>query len=139
MRKLIIVILTFTSSVNLTAQFTDSVLQINKRDYLDRFKWQRTTGYVLFIGGAITTGIGLLTSFKEGFDVTPSESDSKNGEDITIAGAALMASSIPFFIGYTSAKRKAMSLSVKTEKALLLSNTGFSYIHIPSLNLKIRL
>lgn len=141
MKKIHLIIIAIAISFPSIGQQVDSIPKLNKEDYLIKSKRQKTTGFILLGGGLLTTGIGFAIGVGEGLGnlFVPEQDRSNNGEGIAIAGLVIMGSSIPFFIASSSSRKKAISISLKNEKASLIGNNGFSYTLVPSLSVKMRL
>ena len=118
---------------------------LNKQEYLKKSKKQSTIALATGIPGVALLTIGGIMSMSE-FDngllpgqTEESKCNSKTGEVLLIAGGALCITAIPFQIASAKNKLKALSLSFRNEKAVLVQKNGFSNRSIPSLTLKIKL
>ena len=96
--------------------------------YLQKSKSQKTRGVVL-LGIGVTT-LALLSKGETDFDILPV---------LAIGGIAATVVSIPVLISASINKRKAMSLSVKEEKALLLSKGSFTQRSFPAISVRLNL
>ena len=118
------------SSTSFGQQTNSSFL--TKQDYLQKTKRQKTTAKILLGGGILSFGVGFAT-------IGGKQTHSIDNGIIIIAGTGAMFTSIPFFISASKNKKKAMSMSLKSQLVPQFQGTGFTYTPLPSLNLKIAL
>jgi len=135
-----------------TTSFCQQVVQkhsLTKADYLQKSKKQKKTGSILLVGGA---GL-MITAFiiprgelvHDGICVGWYCSDKYKNDGIKsaffIAGGLAALASIPFFITSGKNKRRAnaISASLKTDNASIVSGYSLTRINYPALSIKIAL
>jgi hypothetical protein len=139
MKKIIAIIFFFTISTLCFSQQIDSLPVLTKQDFLQKSKSQKTTAWIMLVGGAILTGTGMAIGVNESTDAVVSPFTLEPGPVLLITGSVFMLSSIPLFMAANKNKKKAMSLTIKNEKALQLHKQKFVYKSIPSISLKVAL
>ena len=87
---------------------------LTKDDYLQKSKKQKTTGWILFIGGTTMAVIGGLV-FSDNFDYG-SDAETDASGYLVLGGVFVDLLSIPFFISSSKNARKAASISLETQK-----------------------
>jgi len=90
---------------------------LTKDDYLQKSKKQKTTGWILFIGGTTMAVIGGLV-FSDNFDYSSNVATDASGY-LVLGGLFVDLLSIPFFISSAKNNRKAASISLNTQKLSL--------------------
>ncbi len=138
MKKIFFFLLLLNLSITSFSQQTKSSPTLTKQDYLKKSKGQNSTAWLLMVGGISVLGVTMIVEAtsvcigggcqKKTFPIIP--------VGIGIAG---IAGSVPFFIVSAKNKRRAMSISFKTEKAPLLQKSSLINESVPSLTLKISL
>ena len=132
-------------TINVFSQQTGASPDLTKQDYYQKSKNQKTVALATGIPGVALLTIGGVMSMSEfGNGLLPGQSEqsknnSKTGEVLMIAGAALCIVAIPFQIASAKNKLKSLALTFRNEKAVLAQKGGFVNQQIPSLTLKIRL
>jgi hypothetical protein len=96
--------------------------------YLQKSKSQKITGFIL-LGIGVTT-LALLSKGETDFDILPV---------LAIGGITATVVSIPLLISAHINKRKAVSLSVKEEKAFILHHGSFVQKSFPSISVRLDL
>jgi hypothetical protein len=96
--------------------------------YLQKSKSQKITGFIL-LGIGVTT-LALLSKGETDFDILPV---------LAIGGITATVVSIPLLISAHINKRKAVSLSVKEEKAFILHHGSFAQKSFPSISVRLDL
>lgn len=144
MRKIIICILLFLVHSSLFSQQTDPELTLTTEDYLKKSKKQENAGLILLIGG--------LAVFATGAILPGSESNNCNDpifcsvEDLTtegikasfkVVGVLSAIGSIPFFIESGKNRRMAASLTLSTQRIILMDKRNLVYTSFPALEIKI--
>jgi len=141
MKKTTIFLLLAIFSISSICQQTGRSTTLTKEDYLKKSKSKKTAAWLFLAGG----GAMMIT----GFAIPEGEpefnllclcyvGENSGGKGLLIAGGVLsMGTSIFFFKSSAKNKRKAMELAFKNESAHLITESGFAYRTIPSLNLKI--
>jgi hypothetical protein len=135
MKKIILFAMLLIMSASSFGQQTNSHPALNKQDYLQKSKNQKTIAWVMLGGGAALILLGDLI----GNSNESSFNDAGTGVVIAGVGALSMLGSIPLFIASGKNKRKAMSMSFKNEMIPQLHNSSFVNRSLPSLSLKISL
>ncbi len=110
---------------------------IDKTGYLQKSKNQKTAAWILLGGGVGISVLGLTQ-----INVAGSNSGTVNnttGTAILATGVVASLTSIPFFVASQKNKKKALSLSFKTEKMQQLIHAGYVNKYVPSLNFTIGL
>ena len=145
MKNIIVFALLMMSLVASFGQPISTGTSLLNPDLYQKSKNQKTVALATGIPGVALLTIGGVMSMSE-FDngLLPGQSEqSKNnsntGEVLMIAGAVLCIVAIPFQIASSKNKLKALALSFRNEKAVLVQKGGFVSQQIPSLTLKIRL
>lgn len=140
MRYFLLAILLFVSIIS-NAQETTSV----KADLLAKAKKQNTAGWVLLGTGFTATTVGLIVGMNEvttdiAFALTFQEHESKSTSTVwLIAGSAMMASSIPFFLASSRNRKKVATAFMRMESGLELKNASLVPSSFPALGLRISL
>jgi len=96
--------------------------------YLQKSKSQKTVGFILLGVGATT--LAILSKGETDFDVLPV---------LAIGGLAATVISVPLFISAGKNKRKAMSLSMKKEKAFFPHGGSFAQKSFPAVSIRLNL
>lgn len=135
MKKILFTFLLVVVSTISFTQTTNPSRPVTREDYLAKSKKQRTTGWVLLVGGTGLIGAGLLI----GDSKESSFSDAAFGAVIGVVGFLSMIGSIPAFIASGKNKRRGMSLSFKNETAPHIQKMSIVSHPVPSLSLKISL
>jgi hypothetical protein len=122
--------------------FSQEVL--SKQDYLEKSRNQKKTGKILLAGGSVLSAIGLgivLGNLNGLFDPSQPEpnNDGTVGEVLGYSGLVIAATSIPLFIASSKNKKKAMSMTLDSQKIPQMKNNNFVYRAIPSLTIKLNL
>lgn len=103
---------------------------------MSKSREKKTAAFILLGGGAAFTAGGALL-FNNG--LANGDGKSVLGFFMTGVGIGSMCTSIPFFIGAHKARKRAMSMSMKTENTSLLYKNAFSGQFYPALVLQIPL
>ena len=121
-----------------TATTLCSFSQVNsteaKTDYLKKSKHQKTAGWILLCGGALSASLGSVR-----VNSNYGGTDNSNSHAFLIVGLAAIGASIPLFIASSHNKHKSASIGLKNEPVPQVQSGGLVYHRIPSLTLKIRL
>jgi formate hydrogenlyase subunit 3/multisubunit Na+/H+ antiporter MnhD subunit len=118
---------------------------VEKTNYLQKSKNQKTGAFVLLGVGAALDIAGIITTTsnasKEFDHIYSGESSVNHGSEVAlyIAGTVCLAGSLTLFILSKSNKKKAMSLSIEPEQFRQLRKTSFYTLNYPALTMKIRL
>ncbi len=128
LRKIFVLTIVLALAVPLFSQETFPKDSVTSDYYLQRSKSQKISGFI-FLGIGVTT-LALLSKGDTDFDILPA---------LAIGGIAATVVSIPLFISSGKNKRKAMSLSVKNEKAFILRNGSFTQKSFPALSVRLSL
>ena len=148
MKQVMFFIIYLLFYITVSAQQTDTTIQMSRQDYLQKSRGQKTVGRILLGGGALLYMISVLVATDDivgvldgiGNPNPPEDKDNSGLSDVLfITGTVAIVSSIPLFISAGKNKRKAASLSFKTEKYQQLSGEKIVWHRIPSLSLKINL
>jgi len=147
MKKIILFAMLLIMSTMSFSQQTNSHPVLNKQDYLQKSKNQKTAAWVLVGGGAALMVTGVVvwvndinrTAETDPFGAIVEAYTSTSGYWVIAAGLVAAAGSIPLFIASAKNKRKAMSMSFKNETVPQLQNGSFVNRSVPSLSLKISL
>ena len=130
MRKLFLFSLLLALFATSLAQQTNSSSALTKQDYLQKSKRQKTTAKILLGGGFVT--------FISGAATMGGKCSENVGSHILIgAGFTAMIISVPVFISASKNKRKAISMTLKSQLVPQFQETGFIHRAVPSLHLKI--
>lgn len=108
MKQIFILILLTTSLENTFSQQNDSLKSLPKTDYLQKSKHQKTAAWVVLVGGVTLATTGAIIVANE---PVLGPSGGNGGEVLFVAGIAVAAASIPFFIVSAKNRKKARSLS----------------------------
>lgn len=117
---------------------------LHKQDFLTKGLHHRHAANAMLWGGmalAITgMGISNHNNYEPGFwGGRRNKKYNHTGDIIAITGLTSMAGSIPLFVSYHINKRKARSLSLKTESVPVITGQSISNHPLPSLSLKMSL
>jgi hypothetical protein len=123
--------------------------EMNKQDYLDKSRKQKTTGYILLGGGVTLLVVGSIIYMTNGVELVGSciglncSSSAANGVGsgvamITIGGLAALGS-IPFFISSSKNINKAVHLSFRNEPTNIPKYAGNIPRSVPSITYSIHL
>ncbi len=146
MKKFLLTLTLLFFVFNLFSQSKTSV-GLSKDDYIKKSKNQKKVGWILLGGGAalVATGLIIPQGESEGIDICPVTllcEEYKNDEikaAFGLTGFVSMLSSVPFFVASGKNKRRAVSVSLKTEKAAYLNNYSLVRNSFPALRIKINL
>jgi len=108
---------------------------VSKEDYLQKSKKQKTTAWLLFVGGSVVSFVG-LTQLNFAGSAT-GDVNNTAGAVLFFAGAATAVGSIHFFSAAKRNRYRAMSVSFKNQSIPQLLKNNFQIKAIPSLNLQI--
>lgn len=143
MKKATILLLLLTFSIVSFCQQTKRSTTLTKEDYLQKSKNKKTAAWLFLTGGGamVITGFVIPEGEPEfNFLCLCNVGENSGAKGLLIAGGVLsMGTSIFFFKSSAKNKRRAMELAFKNESAPLITESGFAYRTIPSLNLRIRL
>ena len=149
MKKLIFLLSFIAATACCFAQETDITKPLNKNDYLQKSKNQKTAAWVMLGVGAALDAAGIAKTLSNAskevdyiFGQPQQQAVSVNhGAEyaLYIAGTAALATSLTLFIAAKRNKTKAASLSFKNELAPQLQSSTVHYSPVPSLSLKIKL
>ena len=121
-----------------TATTLCSFSQVNsteaKTDYLKKSKHQKTAGWILLCGGALSASLGSVR-----VNSNYGGTDNSNSHAFLIVGLAAIGASIPLFIASSHNKHEAAALSLENEGAPQIRGSSLVYHSIPSLTLKFKL
>lgn len=137
MKKNILVLLFAHVTVICLSQTVDNTTPSIEKNYLQKSKNQKIAAWILLGGGIGVSVIGLTQ-----INVAGSDNGSVNNTPGTVllaTGLAASLTSIPFFISSQKNKKRALALSIKTEKMLQLTKNNYAYMPVSSLTLKIKL
>ena len=139
--KSVTLIIMLIFSMTVFSQQTTPPPAVNT-DYLKKSKTQKTIGWVLAGGGTVTalvslTSFNFLNIFRSMFGDEEGDDNIKRGETAFYIGSLAALSSIPFFIASSKNKKKAASLSFKTQRIPGLQQRNFVYHSYPALSLKL--
>lgn len=124
----------FITCSNLLIAFNCFCQSVESTDYLKKSKKQKTAAWVLLGVGVLSTALGSVQTNPTGY--WGGETTHSNNTVLLIVGAAAIGSSIPLFIAASKNKKKAMSVSLKTENMRLMNKNYSIYTKtIPSLSL----
>ena len=116
---------------------------LTKTDYLKKSNHQKTTGIVLATSGSLLATIGLvmtLSNVSGLFDPNdPPRYNSNTADVLGYSGLAIAAASIPFFIASSKNKKRAFSISLKSNVVPDIANQKIVYQSIPSVFMSINL
>jgi hypothetical protein len=123
--------------------------EMNKQDYLDKSRRQKTTGFILLGGGVTLLVVGSIIYMTNGVELVGSciglncSSSAANGVGsgvamITIGGLAALGS-IPFFISSSKNINKAVHLSFRNEPTNIPKYAGNIPRSVPSITYSIPL
>jgi hypothetical protein len=139
MKKVVLSIVTAVFIFKSFGQQTNPAAASSKQDYLTKSQKQKTgawgllgIGTVMLIGGAYIAG-------HETFDNDGNDSGVAAAGVVAAMGVAAMIGSIPLFIASGKNKRKAASISFKSERFQYLKNNSLVYKPMPAVSLKINL
>lgn len=143
MKKATIFLLLLTFSIVSFCQQTKRSTTLTKEDYLQKSKKKKTAAWLFIAGGSamLITGFAIPEGEPElNFPCLCYVGENSGTKGLLIAGGIIaMGTSIFFFKSSAKNKRKAMELAFKNESVPLITENGFAFRTIPSLNLKIRL
>jgi hypothetical protein len=127
-----------------SSQSTNAV-RPSKDDYLQKSKKQKKVGRILLGGGAALIATGVIIPKGESQGYGPCLQliceEFKNDEIksvLFLTGGLSMLSSIPFFIVSGKNKRRAVSVSMKTERASYINSYTLVRNSFPAIALKIK-
>lgn len=124
-----LLLIIFTSSFS---QSTQDKLPANENDYLKKSKNQKTAAWILVGVGSLSTLLGTV-------QVNPDYGENNNSTFLLVGGLVALGASVPLFIASAKNKKKAMSLTFKSENIRQILNSSIVNRNIPSLNLKLDL
>lgn len=145
MKKNFLFVLVLSVSATTFCQQTQPKTSLTRENYLQKAKKQNATAWVLLGSGFAVTSAGIITGINGTADEFAGIFTGENSNTLEVGGVmiytglAAMAGSIPFFIASSRNKKRAMSLSLKNEKAQLFSKQSFVNHSIPSISLKLSL
>lgn len=141
MKKYLYFILLLIFSVTLFCQQSNPSPTLTKQDFLQKNKKQKKAARIMMGGGATLILTSILIPkgeiVRESF--WPEYKNDGIKSSFFFCGTLSMLSSIPFFISSAKNKKKAMSLSFKTQQQPQLQTNKVKYTAIPSLSIKIGL
>lgn len=124
---------------------TTPASSLNKQDFLTKGLHHRHAANAMLWGGfaLVVTG-GIIDAYSNYgslamFSMRKKKKYDHTGGIIAVTGLTSMVGSIPLFISYHSHKRKAGSLSLKTESVPVITGQSISNHPFPSLCLKMSL
>lgn len=105
-------------------------------DYLEKSRKQKTTAWILLVGGGVVSSIGMVIGMSEMFtDLFDAATDRGSaGPVLLVAGVASMAGSIPLFIASGKNRKKAAGELVLK----WVPGPGF-VTHFPAIGIRIKL
>ncbi len=116
---------------------------VEKIDYLQKSKNQKTAAWVLLGVGAALDIAGIFTTASNAnkeFNFTDPESVNHGGEiALYAAGTACLAGSLTLFIMAKKNKMKAMSITIDAQQFRQLKSNNLYTVHYPALTMRIRL
>jgi hypothetical protein len=124
-----LLLIIFTSSFS---QSTQDKLPAIENDYLKKSKNQKTAAWILVGVGSLSTLLGTV-------QVNPDYGENNNSTFLLVGGLVALGASVPLFIASAKNKKKAMSLTFKSENIRQILNSSIVNRNIPSLNLKLDL
>lgn len=132
MKNVLVFVVMTLISIQIFAQHFTSKSRYDRM--MSKSRERRTTAFILLDGGAVVTAGGALL-FNSGL----SNGDGKSVLVFFLTGVGIgsMSASIPFFAGAHRARKKAISMSIKTESTSLLYKSGFSRQFYPALTVQI--
>jgi hypothetical protein len=138
MKKILFnVVFASLTAVTFSQQISSSAT-IDKTDYLQKSKHQKTTAWILLGGGAVLIGGSLISAISE---VAKSkyffDANTTGSTILFFTGIAAAGSSIPFFISSGRNKGRAMSLSLKEETIPAVTGRSFVNRSYPAASVKI--
>lgn len=140
MRNILLLLLLSAFLLKANSQTTAT---LTKEDFLKKSKNQKTAAWVMLIGGAVTTTIGVGVAVGGGLDCAFGDpgcgKDQTLADVLAISGSAAMLGSIPLFIAAGRNKKKAMSVSLSGQPASRIIKNNLAYKTVPSITLKIGL
>ncbi len=116
------------------SQQTTTSPTLTKQDYLLKSKHQKTAAWILSGAGVLSTSLGSVQTNPD-----YGGSDNSGSTVLLVSGLTAIGGSIILFVASSKNKKKAMSMSFKTQSVPQLINNNFVYRYTPSLNLKIKL
>jgi hypothetical protein len=134
MKKTLVLVCLVMLSMQIFAQHFKSMSRSERM--MSKSRERRRAGFIFLGAGAASTAAGLWL-FDNGLKTD--DPSSIVGFYMVAAGGCSMGISIPFFISAHHTRKKALSLSMKTENTSLLYKTGFSRQYYPALALQIPL
>ncbi len=110
-------------------------------DYLEKSRKQKTSAWILLVGGGLVSSIGMVVGmsemFTDLFDAAPDRGSA--GPTLLVVGVASMAGSIPLFIASGKNRRKAAGeIALKWENVVVNPGPGFVR-HYPAIGISIKL
>ncbi|HQV54052.1 MAG: hypothetical protein IPN82_14825 [Chitinophagaceae bacterium] len=144
MKKSVFFVLIMAIAVSLSSQVIKETVPVVKPDYLQKSKRQSTIAYATGIPGCLLFSVGGIMSmsqFAAGFGGGPPYDASKvrTGDALMIAGGGLLLIGFPFQLAARKNKKRAMTMSIKTEAIQQFQKERFLTSRVPSLALKISL
>ena len=156
MKKIIICSLLLVLTTATFSQQNIPSPTLTKQDFLKKSKSQKTAAWVLLGGGFALSSIGALTAVPKAAEdvgygillipnvftgnLQPEPQNNYTAQTILlIGGLTTILSSTPLFIASGKNKRKALSISFKSEPSPQLQKNSFVYRAVPSLTLKFQL
>ena len=140
MKKILLSVLFALFTAATFSQQISSTARIDVTDYLQKSRHQKTAAWILLGGGVAMVSSSLIVGLNEVANSSFFFDANVTGSAILfVGGIVAAAASIPFFISSAKNKRRAMSLSFKAEKSLILTSRGFGNTSFPALSLKVNL
>jgi len=140
MKKILFSVLFASFMAATFSQQISSTVRTDTTDYLQKSRHQKTAAWILLGGGVAMVSSSLIVGLNE---VANSsfffDANLTGGSILFVGGLAAAAASIPFFISSAKNKRRAMSLSFKAEKSLILTSRGFGKKSFPAVAVKVNL
>lgn len=143
MKKLLLLMLIIILAVNTFSQ-DSNVSAMKKAYYLQKAKNQKTTAWVMLIGGVAFIGTGyILWNNAANNDPVGTiflvDQNANTGYALTLIGGLSCLGSIPFFIASGNNNRRAAELSFGTQQIYLPVNGGMALKYGPAISIKIGL
>lgn len=144
MKKVFIFLLLLAVSESIFSQQNEPAPQLAKQDYLQKSKRQSTIAYATSIPGSLlffVGGIMYMSEFGDGLTGEPDYDASKvrTGNALMVAGGGLLLIGFHFQLAARKNKKRAMTMSIKTEAIQQFQKEKFLTNRVPSLALKISL
>ncbi|HET9432783.1 MAG TPA: hypothetical protein VFO37_03455, partial [Chitinophagaceae bacterium] len=109
-----LLLIIFTSSFS---QSTQDKLPAIENDYLKKSKNQKTAAWILVGVGSLSTLLGTV-------QVNPDYGENNNSTFLLVGGLVALGASVPLFIASAKNKKKAMSLTFKSENIRQILNSS---------------